>query len=303
MRIVFVGAIEFSRHCLETVLALGGDVVAVFTLPPDMGKARHSDYADLQPLADKHGISLHRADDLNGSPDAIAVYKPDVLFCFGWSGMLSPEILAIPKLGCIGSHPALLPRNRGRHPIIWAIQLGLRESGLTFFRMTDKADAGPIISQRTFGLYPMDDAGTVYHRVCESASSQIRDFLPDLTAGKLGFVPQDPNIEPNYWRKRGPEDGLIDFRMSSAAICRLVRALARPYPGAHVRYHERDVKVWKAKITLDMCRWDNLEPGKVLAFLPTGVHVKSDDGAVCLVDHEFNEGAMPRMPKVGEYIQ
>ena len=301
MRIVFVGAIEFSRHCLEEVLRLGGDVVAVFTLPPDMGKARHSDYADLQPLADKHGISLHRADDLNGSPDAIAVYKPDVLFCFGWSGMLSPEILSIPRLGCIGSHPALLPRNRGRHPIIWAIQLGLRETGLTFFRMTPEADAGPIISQNTFRLYPTDDAGTLYHRVCESASSQIRDFLPDLTAGKPGFVPQDTSIEPNYWRKRGPEDGLIDFRMSSGAICRLVRALARPYPGAHARYHGRDVRVWKAEDVNKIVGWDNIEPGKVVASTSKGFCVKSGNGIICLLEHEF--GDYDKLPEVGEYIR
>src|SRR3990167_1510760 len=288
MRIVFVGAIEFSRHCLREVLRLGGNVVAVFTLPPEMGKARHSDYADLRPLAEEHGIPLHQADDLNGSPDAIAAYSPTVLFCFGWSVMLQPHILEIPKpLGCIGSHPALLPRNRGRHPVIWAIQLGLRETGLTFFRMTPQADAGPIISQRTFRLFPIDNAGTVYHRVCESAGGQIREFLPDLMAGKLGFVPQDPDITPNYWRKRGPGDGLIDFRMSSAAICRLVRALSRPYPGAHVRYRGRDVKVWMACGEGPKIGHGNVEPGKVLDFPPAGIHVKSGDSVVCLSGHEF----------------
>src|SRR3990167_5678897 len=97
MRIVFVGAIEFSRHCLREVLRLGGNVVAVFTLPPEMGKARHSDYADLRPLAEEHGIPLHQADDLNGSPGAIAAYSPTVLFCFGWSVMLQPHIRETPK--------------------------------------------------------------------------------------------------------------------------------------------------------------------------------------------------------------
>ena len=29
--------------------------------------------------------------------------------------------LDIPKYGVVGYHPSLLPRNRGRHPIIWLL--------------------------------------------------------------------------------------------------------------------------------------------------------------------------------------
>ena len=52
MRIVFVGAVEFSRHCLKEVLEDGGNVVAVLTLPKEKGRF-HSDYADLSDVAAK----------------------------------------------------------------------------------------------------------------------------------------------------------------------------------------------------------------------------------------------------------
>ncbi len=35
-------------------------------------------------------------------------------------------------MGVIGCHDTMLPQNRGRHPIIWALALGLKETGQTF---------------------------------------------------------------------------------------------------------------------------------------------------------------------------
>lgn len=36
-------------------------------------------------------------------------------------------------MGVLGYHPAKLPQNRGRHPLIWALALGLKKSASTFF--------------------------------------------------------------------------------------------------------------------------------------------------------------------------
>ncbi|WP_408641721.1 DUF4422 domain-containing protein [Sporofaciens musculi] len=51
----------------------------------------------------------------------------------------------------------------------------------------------------------------------------------------------------NSWRKRGKTDGKIDWRMSVRAIYNLVRALAKPYVGAHFEYQGLEYKVWKVK--------------------------------------------------------
>ena len=51
-------------------------------------------------------------------------------------------------MGILGYHPSLLPFNRGRHPIIWALALGLKETGSTFFFMDENADTGDIVSQK-----------------------------------------------------------------------------------------------------------------------------------------------------------
>ena len=78
--------------------------------------------------------------------------NPDLIFCLGWSSLLKRSTLDIPKFGVIGYHPSLLPKNKGRHPIIWALALGLKETGSTFFLMNEGVDTGKIINQKRLKL-------------------------------------------------------------------------------------------------------------------------------------------------------
>jgi methionyl-tRNA formyltransferase len=83
-------------------------------------------------------------------------------------------------LGVVGFHPAALPENRGRHPLIWALVLGLEETASTFFFMDEGADSGDLLSQRRISIEPADDAGSLYARITEVAMCQIREFVPLL---------------------------------------------------------------------------------------------------------------------------
>ena len=135
-------------------------------------------------------------------------------------------------LGVVGFHPAALPANRGRHPIIWSLVLGLDKTASTFFFMDAGADSGDILSQREILISDQDDARTLYNKVTEMALSQIEEFLPALASGSAQRVTQSP-LEASSWRKRRKTDGVIDWRMSAQSIHNLVRGLSKPYVGAH----------------------------------------------------------------------
>jgi methionyl-tRNA formyltransferase len=107
-------------------------------------------------------------------------------------------------------------------------------------------------------------------------------------------MPQDHSLA-NNWRKRSKNDGKIDFRMSSYFIYNLVRALAKPYVGAHVVYNAKEYKVWKSKEKKSKAV--NMEPGKILAVDNNIITVKAGDGAVDLIEHDFKI-----IPIVGEYL-
>lgn len=294
MRIVFIGSVDSSLLALRRCLDLGADVRGVLTRA---ASPVNSDFADLAPLCRERGVPVLHEKDVNspGALEWIRACEPDVIFCFGWSNLLRSEILNLAPLGVVGYHPSLLPANRGRHPLIWALALGLERTGSTFFFMDEGADSGDILSQHEIPIRYEDDAASLYKRMTETMAEQIGEFLPALESGEYPRVPQDHALA-NTWRKRGRADGRIDFRMDSRAVYNLVRALARPYPGAHVETDGGDVRVWAVRELEAGAAND--EPGRILSVDDGRAVVKCGRGAVQLVEHEFGQGAL----KPGGYL-
>jgi len=292
MRIVFVGAVDFSRHCLNEVVKANGNVVAVITLRND-GKNLHSDFADLAKLAESYGIPVYQVRKIC-SPANIELtrsLRPDVVFVFGWSQLISKELLDIPRLGCIGTHPALLPRNRGRHPLIWALVEGLQESGLTFFYIDEGTDSGDILWQERFPINIEDDAADLYVRIKGLASDAIAEFLPQLASGTAPRVPQD-HSQATYWRKRNEKDGEINWEAPTVQTYNLVRALAHPYVGAHTFVAGRRARIWRAALPAESpsVGMDDCKPGMVMTSSQEGVNVRTGDGYLRILEYSVEGG-------------
>jgi methionyl-tRNA formyltransferase len=300
MRIVFVGAVAFSRRCLAEVLDAGGGVVGVLTLAPE-DASFNADYVDLEPLARKHGIPVWRIRHIRDA-ESVALLRelePDVVFVFGWSQLVPAHVLELAPLGFIGAHPALLPRGRGRHPIVWTLVEGLERSGLTFFYLDEGADSGDILWQGEFAVDFEDDAATVYAKVEELATRAIHEFLPQLATGTAPRVAQDERLA-TYWRKRNDDDRRIDWHAPSVAIYNLVRGLTRPYVGATTTCDGREIVIWRARP--DERELDDdaraARPGTVLLRGGVGVDVRTGDSALTLIDVEPDAPALLRPGRV-----
>jgi methionyl-tRNA formyltransferase len=293
MKILFIGAVNFSAHALRKLINMQSNVVGVCTLSHS---SFNTDHCDLTLIARDANIPSRITPNINDK-DVIRWIRerdPDVIFCFGWSRLIREPLLGIPKLGVVGFHPTALPANRGRHPLIWALVLGLEETASTFFFMDGGADSGDILSQVKVSIDDADNAGTLYSKITDIAIQQIEHFLPKLAAGAVCRIPQDARLA-NTWRKRGPLDGRIDWRMSAQAIHNLVRGLTKPYVGAHFDHEDQSIKVWKTSIEASCS--SNLEPGKVLKVDSTGVVVKTGDCAIRLLNYE------PKIPlSAGSYL-
>ena len=290
MRIVLVGAVAFSRRCLEETVAAGGDVAAVLTLAPEHASF-NSDYVDLEPTARAHGIPVHRIRKTS-DPETVELLgelAPDVIFVFGWSQLLPPELLALPPLGCIGTHPALLPHGRGRHPIVWTLVEGLERSGLTFFYLDEGADSGDILWQGEFTVELEDDAGTLYAKIEDLAAEAIHAFLPQLEAGTAPRIAQD-ETQATYWRKRTDDDRRIDWTASSRTIYDLVRALTHPYVGATTTARGDEVVVWRARLLHGSA--PAARPGTIVARRDDGIEVRTGDSSLLLAEVEAGAGAL-----------
>lgn len=282
MRIVFIGCVMSSEIFLKKVFQLGEEIVGVVTKETSSFNA---DFVDLSVFCKKHFLDYFYAHNINDKECVkyIRDKNPDVIFCFGWSQLLGKEILQIPPLGVIGFHPADLPKNRGRHPLIWALALGLEETASTFFQMDETADTGMIVSKQKIPISYEDDAQSLYDKILSAGCAQLEEVVSNLKSPHPHLTAQNLD-EGNVWRKRGKKDGVIHWGMSCRTIYNLVRALTKPYVGAHFEYKNSEYKVWKVKEILTE-QYKNIEYGKIISvFSDTHFIVKAADGLIEVLD-------------------
>lgn len=295
MKIIYIGSVIFSAKALDKLISIEAEIVGVISKKES---SFNSDFFDLKPIADSNKIPFHYTLNINSDEtvDWIKKLNPDVIFCFGWSNLIKKNILDIAHLGVVGYHPTLLPKNKGRHPLIWAKVLGLQKSGSTFFFMDEGADTGDILSQSEFEINFEDDATSLYTKLINTALLQIEDFHLKLKNNTFIRIPQNKD-QGNNWRKRSMKDGLIDFRLNAVTICNLVRGLTKPYVGAHIEYKNANIIIWEVEIGKVENDLENLEPGKVLNIEGNKIEIKTGDSSIWLVKHEFND-----LPQIGSYI-
>lgn len=157
--------------------------------------------------------------------------NPDLILVNSYSMLLQPEILAIPKCGAVNIHGALLPEYRGANPVQWALLNDETVTGATMHYMDKDFDGGDIIARRCVPIYFEDTWCNIYTRISTEIEEMLVEELPKLLIGANTRQPQDES-RARHWRRRHPEDGLINWQQSPRQIYNLVRALVKPLPGA-----------------------------------------------------------------------
>ena len=168
--------------------------------------------------------------------------KPDYFFCFSYSMILHQKILDIPLFGAINFHGGLLPEFRRANIYNWVLIEDAKESGMTAHFMTPGIDDGDIIFQKKIPILENDTANTLKDKIDPIGFEMLREIKTYLDQGKgLPSTPQDES-KSRYYKRRRPENGLIDWEKSDREIFNLVRALVSPWPGAFF-YNKQGEKI------------------------------------------------------------
>jgi methionyl-tRNA formyltransferase len=229
-------AVVFAYHdvgvrCLKVLISAGVEIPLVVTVADDPKETQW--FGSVAATAAEYGLAVTTPPDAQ-SPElerAVTDLQPDLIFSFYYRSMLGEKLLTAARLGALNMHGSLLPKYRGRAPVNWAILHGERETGVTLHYMVARADAGDIVDQLAVPILRDDDARDVFGKVTMAAEIVLARSLPRLIAGSAPRRPQ--RIEKGqYFGRRRPEDGRIDWARAAAEIHNLVRAVAPPFPGA-----------------------------------------------------------------------
>ena len=144
----------------------------------------------------------------------------------------------------------------------WAIINGLSRSGVTLYRITKKADSGPIYAQEEIDIDFIDYAIDVLNKVIK-VYEKFGMSIVDVIINNPKPMIQDES-KATYCAKRLPQDGLLDFRCDVMTIYNTVRALSYPFPGAFAFYDGIKVTITKASIVPEKYNYVGCIPGYLL---------------------------------------
>lgn len=156
--------------------------------------------------------------------------NPDLFVVASYGQILPPNLFEIPKFGAINIHPSLLPKYRGPSPVQSAILSGDKKTGITFIKMDEEIDHGPIIEQFEEPILENDTFETLVKRLFEKSAERVTEVIKNFEKDQK-VKPQDDS-KAAYTKLLTKQDGYFD--LSIINMDRMIRAFY-PWPGVWTR--------------------------------------------------------------------
>ncbi len=251
MRVVFMGTPEFAVPSLRALVEAGHDVAGVFT-QPDKPVGRHQNRLQLCPVKEyalSANIPVYQPAKLRDG-EALSVLRelsPELIAVAAYGKILPPDILALPKFGCVNVHSSLLPKYRGAAPINWAILNGEDRTGVTIMYMAEGLDTGDILTQGETAIGIDENAQELTTRLAELGAELLVKTVDAISAGAVKPVPQDDGAScyaPMLSRELSP----IDWGQTVRHIHDQVRGLY-PWPAAAAELDGVRCKILRTRLT------------------------------------------------------
>ena len=258
MKVVFMGTPDFAVGALEEIIKAGHEVTAVITQPDKpKGRGKEMQISAVKACALSHGLPIFQPQKIK-TPEAVAqlrTYEADIFVVAAFGQILSKEILAMPKYGCVNIHASLLPKYRGAAPIQWAVIDGEEETGVTIQQMNEGVDTGDILMQEVVKLDAKETGASLFDKLAVCGAQLIVKTLVEIEKGSLTPVKQDES-KSTHAKMLNKEMGRLDFSQDAVVLERKIRGL-NSWPSAYTYFKGKTLKIWDADVT-DMMSADDV---------------------------------------------
>ncbi|HUM04680.1 MAG TPA: formyltransferase family protein [Terriglobales bacterium] len=154
---------------------------------------RHRDgiFQNMHEVARAYGFPVVTCRNQNSAAalDQLRQWAPDVVIFTG-GNILRGRVLAIPRLGVMNSHLALLPELRGMNTVEWSLLCGV-PLGITIHLMDSGIDTGPILLRQEFRDFRDCLSLTdLQNRMIGAGIELIGEAIAGLDKGTISAIPQ-----------------------------------------------------------------------------------------------------------------
>lgn len=272
-----MGTPEFAVPSLRA-LAAGCDVVRVVTQPDrPRGRGRVTSESPVAIAAAELGLPVLRPADMRAPDvgDALRSLGAEVFAVVAFGAILTPELLATPRAGCVNLHGSLLPDFRGASPVQRALWEGRTRTGACTLFMDEGIDTGDVIRCVETAIEDDDDAARLAARLAELGAPLLLESVQLAARGEAPRMPQD-RAAGSYAKKLRKEDGVVDWRLPARVVWAHARAVT-PWPGAATAFRGKRVLLVRSRPE-DVS--PAAEPGTLLEWNDEGVRVACAEGAL-----------------------
>ena len=288
MKLIFAGTPEFAAKALDALLGTHHTVSLVLSrTDKPAGRGQQLAASPVKQRALQAGIPVLQPRTLKpGTRDEahlgwLREVQADLMIVAAYGLILPPDVLTLPKLGCLNIHASLLPRWRGAAPIQRAIEAGDAQTGITIMQMDDGLDTGAMRLIKPLEIRPEDTAATLHDRLARLGAQAIVEALDLLERQQLPSQPQ-PSQGVCFAHKIEKSESLLDWSLSAQALEQKIRALD-PFPGCVTQFEGTSLKIWSARALPDSQAYlapdgKAAEPGQVLVIDAQGLQIQTGAG-------------------------
>jgi len=184
----FYGPVDFTRLCFRYAMAkLGG--------------------RSIEKLASASSIEMIRTTSVNDEAylDRLRELEPDVIMSVAAPEIFRPDLLSVPRLGCVNIHSGRLPAYRGMMPTFWQLLAGESCATVTVHEMVEQLDMGRILATLEFPLQERDRLDRVINGTKRAGAGLMLEVLEQLRTNSV--KPRELDLsDSGYHSFPEPED-------------------------------------------------------------------------------------------------
>jgi methionyl-tRNA formyltransferase len=246
-KIIFMGTPQFSVATLENLVKSRYKISCVYTQPPkESNRGQKLNPSPIQESAKNLNLVVRSPDSLN-SEEEFKFFKdlnPEIVVVVAYGQLIPKKFLDIPKKGFINIHASLLPKWRGAAPIQRAVINLEKETGISFMKIIEELDAGPVMKKIKIKIDPSDSSGKISEKLSKIGSDNIVEALDNIFENRAKFIEQE-HSSATYAKKIKKNEGKIDWKEDAKTILGKINGL-NPSPGAWFEYKTKRYKIWQA---------------------------------------------------------
>ena len=289
-----MGTPMFAVPILKSLYQNGYPISCVYTQPPQKSKrGQKINKSPIQLISETLNIEFRTPNSLKENLDELEYFKSleaDLAIVVAYGQIIPKSYLNLTKKGFINIHASILPKWRGAAPIQRSIMNLDKETGISFMKIGEELDTGPICNVYKINIENNLNAEDISEKLSSLAAEKILDNIDDIYEDKANFIEQDHSLA-TYASKVQKLEGQINWKDNAEIIIGKINGLY-PVPAAYFMFNGERYKILKAEIGQAQGK-----PGEVLS---NHLEISCGDKKSIKIKEIQRQGKKPQ--SIGEFV-